>query len=90
MLFRSVPVALSLATVEKIWAAIEADPSTDIVVDMEKLIVEVPAAGVTESFPMETQNQHRFLNGLDDIGITMSHADAISDFETRRPAWLSR
>ena len=85
-----VPVVASLETVEKIWAAIEADPSTQIVVDMERLCVEVPSAGVNESFPMEPQNQHRFLNGLDDIGITLTHADAISSFESRRPAWFSR
>lgn len=84
-----VPVVASLETVEKIWAAIEADPSTQIVVDMERLRVEVPSAGVEESFPMEPQNQHRFLNGLDDIGITLTHADAISAFESRRPAWLT-
>ena len=84
-----VPVVASLATVEKIWAAIEADPATQIVVDMEQLRVEVPGSGIVESFPMEPQNQHRFLNGLDDIGITMSHADAISSFESRRPSWLS-
>ena len=85
-----VPVAISLAVVERIWAAIEADPTTEIVVDMERLIVEVPSIGVTETFPMEPQNQHRFLNGLDDIGITMSHADDITAFETKRPAWLAR
>ena len=84
-----VPVVASLETVEKIWAAIEADPSTQIVVDMERLRVEVPSAGVEESFPMEPQNQHRFLNGLDDIGITLTHADAINAFESRRPAWLT-
>ena len=85
-----VPVALPLPTVERIWEAIEADPATEIVVDMERLTVEVPSIGVSESFPMEPQNQHRFLNGLDDIGITLSHADEITSFETRRPAWLAR
>ena len=85
-----VPVALPIETVEKIWAAIEADPSTSIVVDMERLVVEVPAAGVSTNFPMEPQNQHRFLNGLDDIGITLGHADAITSFEGKRPAWLGR
>ena len=44
-----VPVVASLATVEKIWAAIEADPATQIVVDMEQLRVEVPGAGIVES-----------------------------------------
>ena len=85
-----VPVALPIEIVEKIWAAIESDPSTAILIDMERLSVEVPAAGVKATFPMEPQNQHRFLNGLDDIGITLAHADDIATFETRRPAWLSR
>ena len=84
------PVALPIEAVEKIWAAIEADPKTNIVIDMERLVVEVPSIGLTESFPMELQNQHRFLNGLDDIGITLTHADQIANFETTRPSWLSK
>jgi 3-isopropylmalate/(R)-2-methylmalate dehydratase small subunit len=83
-----VPVVLDEPVVEQIWAAIEADPTTEIVVDMERLLVEVPAAGITASFPMDPQTQHRFLNGLDDVGITLTHADAIADYESSRPAWL--
>ncbi len=83
-----VPVALNEAGVERIWEAIEADAATEIVVDMERLVVEVPAIGLVESFPMEAQNQHRFLNGLDDVGITMSHVADIDAFESTRPAWL--
>ena len=82
------PVVLPLASVEKLWSLIESDPGTEITIDMERLTVEVPAAGFTESFPMDAPTQHRFLNGLDDIGITLSHADAISSFEKNRPAWL--
>ena len=84
-----VPVAVPEATVVQIWEAIEADPGVEIVIDMERLLVEVPAADISESFPMEPQNQHRFLNGLDDIGITLSHAGAIDSYEATRPAWLS-
>ena len=83
-----VPVVVPEAVVVKIWEAIEADPSTEIVVDMERLTVEVPSAGITESFPMEPQNQHRFINGLDDVGITLGHVGAIDTYETKRPAWL--
>jgi 3-isopropylmalate/(R)-2-methylmalate dehydratase small subunit len=83
-----VPVAVPEATVVRIWEAIEADPGVEIVIDMERLLVEVPAAGISESFPMEPQNQHRFLNGLDDIGITLTHAGAIDSYEALRPAWL--
>ena len=84
-----VPVVVPEATVEAIWAAIEADAGTEIVVDMEHLKVEVPAAGIDESFPMDPQTQHRFLNGLDDVGITLTHADAIDDYESNRPVWLT-
>ena len=84
------PVVLSQAAVEKLWELIEADANTEIVVDMEKLLVEVPSAGFKESFPMDAPTQHRFLNGLDDIGITMTHADEIDAFEKTRPSWLKR
>jgi 3-isopropylmalate/(R)-2-methylmalate dehydratase small subunit len=83
-----VPVVLSEAAVERIWDAIEADPQTEIVVDVERCVVEVPAIGLTEPFPMAPQTQHRFLNGLDDIGLTMNHAADIDSFEATRPAWL--
>ena len=84
-----VPVVVPDATVEAIWNAIEADPQTSIVVDMEQRKIEVPAADIDEPFPMDTATQHRFLNGLDDIGITMSHADEIDSYEANRPSWLS-
>jgi 3-isopropylmalate/(R)-2-methylmalate dehydratase small subunit len=83
-----IPVVVPESVVEAIWTAIEADPSTEITVDVERLTVEVPAAGISTAFPMEPQTQHRFLEGLDDIGITMSHADQISSYEQSRPAWL--
>ena len=83
-----VPVVVPYATVEAIWTAIETDPATEITIDVERLSVEVPAAGITQSFPMEPQTQHRFLNGLDDVGITLTHADDITDYEKSRPAWL--
>ena len=82
------PVVLPLSSVEKLWEFVESNPSTEITVDMERLLVEVPSAGFSESFPMDAPTQHRFLNGLDDIGITLTHADKISEFEKSRPAWL--
>ena len=83
-----VPVVLPEATVHQIWAAIEAEPQTEIVVDVERRTVEVPAAGITAEFPMDAATQHRFLEGLDDVGITLTHADEIDDYEKTRPAWM--
>jgi len=83
-----VPVVVDESIVHKLWEIIEADPTTDITVDMEKLQIEVPSHGITASFPMDAATQHRFLNGLDDIGITMTHEAEITNFEAKRPAWL--
>jgi 3-isopropylmalate/(R)-2-methylmalate dehydratase small subunit len=83
-----VPVVLPEPVVQQIWAAIEADPKTEIVVDLERLTVEVPAAGIVADFPMDPPTRHRFLEGLDDVGITLTHADAIDAYETTRPAWM--
>lgn len=83
-----VPVVLPEEVVVRLLAAIEADPTLDVTVDVEKLRVEVPALGIDEPFPMHPSVQHRFLNGLDDVGITLTHADAITAFEQTRPAWM--
>jgi 3-isopropylmalate/(R)-2-methylmalate dehydratase small subunit len=83
-----VPVVLPEPTVQQIWAAIEADPATEMVVDVERRTVEVPAAGIVADFPMDDATRHRFMEGLDDVGITLTHADEIDEFESHRPAWL--
>jgi 3-isopropylmalate/(R)-2-methylmalate dehydratase small subunit len=83
-----IPVILDEAVVHAIWVAIDADPNTEIVVDVTRLVVEVPAASITESFPMDPPTQRRFLEGLDDIGLTMANAASIDEFEKTRPSWL--
>jgi len=83
-----VPVVVAESVVQQLWDAIEADPTTDITVDMENLKIEVPSRGIAAPFPMDAPTQHRFLNGLDDIGITMTHESEITSFEAKRPAWL--
>ncbi|MFM7258768.1 MAG: 3-isopropylmalate dehydratase small subunit [Acidimicrobiaceae bacterium] len=81
-------VELSEATVAKLWQIIEADPKTEITVDVERLTVEVPSCGISEKFAMNPDTQNRLLNGLDDIAISLKHEAAISRFEKTRPSWL--
>ena len=83
-----VPVVLEAEIVERIPGALEDDPDLEIVVDVERLVVEVPSLDIVEPFPLDAPTQHRFLHGLDDIGITLTHEDEIAAFESRRPAWL--
>jgi 3-isopropylmalate/(R)-2-methylmalate dehydratase small subunit len=83
-----VPVVLPPGVVDELMDAVEADPSLEVTVDVERLIVEVAALGITEPFPLAADVQHRFVNGLDDIALTLTHADDISAYESHRPAWL--
>ena len=81
-------VELSEETVSKLWQIIETDPTTEITVDVERLTVEVPSCGISEKFAMNPDTQNRFLNGLDDIAISLKHEAAISQFEKTRPSWF--
>ena len=81
-------VELSEETVAKLWQIIETDPKTEITVDVERLTVEVPSCGISEKFAMNPDTQNRFLNGLDDIAISLKHEAAISQFEETRPSWF--
>ncbi|WP_419919960.1 3-isopropylmalate dehydratase small subunit [Candidatus Poriferisocius sp.] len=83
-----VPVQVDPATARTLLDAVASDPSTEITVDVERLTVSAPAAGVSTGFPLDRAVQHRLLEGLDDIAMTLMHAEAIDAFETTRPAWM--
>ncbi len=75
------------AVIERLWGAIEEDPDLDIVVDVEHKRVAAPAIELDEPFELDDFTQYRLVNGLDDIGLTLRNADAISDYEASRPSW---
>lgn len=83
-----VPVQVSAEIGRQLIDAIEADPTLEILVDVERRVIEVPSIGLIESFPLEDSVQHRFLEGLDDIGLTLAHEPEITAFEATRPAWM--
>ena len=68
--------------------ALLADDTLVVRVDVESLTVEAPAAGLAAPFPLADAVQERLLGGLDDIAITLRHAEAITAFEQTRPTWL--
>ena len=75
---------------EALLAAVEADPTLEITIDVERRSIEAPAAGIEGSFELSDAVQERFLQGLDDIGITLGHEHKISEHEDSRPAWFPR
>ena len=83
-----VPVVVSPEVGEQLMRAVEADPTLEITIDVERRTLEAPAIGLTVNFPLEASVQHRFLEGLDDIGITLHQANEITTYETTRPAWF--
>jgi 3-isopropylmalate/(R)-2-methylmalate dehydratase small subunit len=78
-------VILPQQTVERIWALVEADPSTGITVDLEAR--EVRVQDVTASFELDENVRWRLLNGLDDISITLQQEAEIATFEANRPSY---
>ena len=81
-------VTVPQSVIEQVWEAIERDPSIEIVIDVEQRRVAVPAIGIDEPFPLDDFTHYRFLNGLDDVGLTLRFADDISSFEAARPSYL--
>ena len=68
--------------------AVLADHTLAVRVDVENLTVEAPAAGLAAPFPLADAVQERLLGGLDDIAITLRHAEAIAAYEQTRADWL--
>src|SRR6056297_2645198 len=69
--------------IERLWDMIEADPRTEVTVDRGARTVT--AKDLQAEFDVDDYVRWRLMEGLDDIGITMQHADDISEFETTRP-----
>ncbi|MBI3256733.1 MAG: 3-isopropylmalate dehydratase small subunit [Actinobacteria bacterium] len=83
-----VPVTVPADVAESLLRAVEADPGLEITIDIERRLIAAPAAGIEASFPLDDFTQHRILEGLDDIGLTLRNQTAIDTYETTRPAWM--
>lgn len=74
------------ADVEMLWKLLEAAPGTQITVDLETQTVR--AEDLTVNFMIDGYTRWRLLEGLDDIALSLRHAQEIDAFEARRPSWL--
>ena len=71
--------------IEQLWALVEADPTTEVTVDL--VAREVRAGDVVAGFEVDDYTRWRLLEGLDDIGLTLQHEADITAFEAARPAF---
>jgi 3-isopropylmalate/(R)-2-methylmalate dehydratase small subunit len=83
-----VPVVVPGEVGEALMRAVEADPDLELTVDVERRTLAAPAVGIECEFPLDDATRERFLEGLDDIGITLRNEADIAAYEQHRTAWL--
>jgi 3-isopropylmalate/(R)-2-methylmalate dehydratase small subunit len=80
------PVILPAATVAALQDRAERDPSAEITVDLRAR--QVRAGDLVAAFEIDDYTRWRLLEGLDDIGLTLRHGEAVTEYERNRAAWL--
>ena len=85
-----VPVQVDAPVGRALLAAVAVDPDLEVLVDVDRLVISAPAAGIEAAFPLDEFTRYRFLNGLDDIGLTLRHEGDVTGYEKSRAAWLPR
>jgi 3-isopropylmalate/(R)-2-methylmalate dehydratase small subunit len=86
------PIVLRESEVDRLFADTFAFPGFKLTIDLERQVVTTVDGSLAFAFEVEPYRKHRLLNGLDDIGLTLGHAEAIRAFETKRLAdhpWLA-
>jgi len=81
-------VELPEESVEKFLDIVREDPEARVSVDLEGRVVRAP--GFEEPFAFDNFTRHRLLNGLDDIGLTLTHDEELEAFEKSRPSYLPK
>jgi 3-isopropylmalate/(R)-2-methylmalate dehydratase small subunit len=85
-------MVLPESQVDRLFADTAAFPGFKLTIDLERQIVSTVDGSLVFGFDVEPFRKHCLLNGLDDIGLTLQHADAIRAFETKRlteQPWLA-
>jgi 3-isopropylmalate/(R)-2-methylmalate dehydratase small subunit len=86
------PIVLPESQVDRLFAAVMAFPGFRLTIDLELQTVASTDGALTFGFDVEPFRKHCLLNGFDDIGLTLQHADAIRAFEAKRLSdqpWLA-
>jgi len=76
------PIVLTAASVDKLFAECSAREGYKLEIDLQSQTVITPS-GESFGFEITPHRKHCLMNGLDEIGLTLQHADAIKAFEAR-------
>ncbi|MGH1432252.1 MAG: 3-isopropylmalate dehydratase small subunit [Neptuniibacter sp.] len=77
------PIVLSDEQVDQLFKETSAEEGYELTIDLEKQLVVTPS-GEEMAFEIDGFRKHCLLNGLDDIGLTLQHADEIKAYEEQR------
>lgn len=80
-----VAAGVDVSAVERIWDAIDADPSTELTVDLASRTLSW--SGQSVGFDIDDYTRWRLMEGLDDVDLTLRHGDLVAGFESQRPRW---
>jgi len=80
------PIALAEQEVDKLFYDAASFPGFRLVIDLESQTVATSDDSKSFRFEVDAFRKYCLLNGLDEIGLTLRHADKISAFEARRKA----
>ena len=80
------PIVLSEAEVERLFHECAAFPGFRLVIDLEQQSVASTDGKLVMRFDIDPFRKYCLVNGLDEIGLTLRHADKIREFEARRKA----
>jgi len=82
------PATVEVEVGRALLEAVTADPSLELTIDVARGSIEVPAIGLKASFPLDQFTKDRFVNGWDDVGLTMRYESDIVEYESSRRAFL--
>ena len=86
------PVVLPENVVSRLFDDVAAFPGFRLTIDLDAQTVATPDGAFAHAFDVEPDRRHRLLHGLDDIALTLAHADEIRTFEAqhlREQPWLA-
>src|SRR3954470_23650916 len=85
------PIVLPESQLDRLFADVAAFPGYKLTIDLDRQLISTPDGSLTFPFEVDAFRRHCLLNGLDDIGLTLEHADEIRAYEAKHLAaqpWL--
>lgn len=82
------PIKIDPQSAQELSSIVKEQPQIVVSIDVASKKISIPVTGFEASFEMDESTQKRFIEGLDDIGLTLQEEDKITSYEQNRPFWM--